>query len=117
MPQLYQFRDLIRRYSVPFEVEVTTEGAYNELGEYVEGVTTLEPYRAALIPLSSQVIYQSGGRLDERDRQLIKTGAPLALGSHIRYKGRRYKVETWTEFEDYADFNTYLLKHLSEVGV
>ncbi len=116
MPQLYQFRDLIRRYSVPFEVEVAQDGVIDDLGEYIEGIVTLEPQRAALIPLSSQAIYQSGGRLDERDRQLIKTGAPLALGSHIRYKGRRYKVETWTEFEDYADFNTYLLKHVSEVS-
>lgn len=116
MPQLYQFADLIREYSVPFEVEDVQEGAYNDLGEFVEGVTVLVPMRGALIPLASSVIYQSGGRLDESDRQLIKMGAPLTLGSHVRYKGQRYTVESWTNFGDYGDFNTYLLKHVTEVS-
>lgn len=114
MPQLFIFKDLIREYSVTFEVETeATEGTYDDLGEYVEGVPATYTSKGALVPLASRVVYESGGRLDEMDRQLIKTGEPIPLGTHVLYKGRRYRVESWTNHGDYGDFETYLLKHVS----
>ncbi len=113
MPQLFAFRDLIEQYSVAFDIESVVPGSYDNLGEYVAGETTLTPSRGALIPIASRVVYESGGRIDEKDRQLIKVGAPLTLGSTVLYKGERYRVESWTNHGDYGDFETYLLKYVS----
>lgn len=113
MPQLFGFSDLIRRYSVAYDIETVTLGGYDALGEWVNGVTTLSPDRGALIPMASRAVYQSGGRITEMDRQLIKAHGSVPLGAVVLYKGERYKVESWTNHGDYGDFNVYLLKHVS----
>ena len=113
MPQLFAFKDLIDRYSVAFDIEHVLEGSYDDLGEWVDGVTVTTPARGALIPIPSRAVYESGGRINEKDRQLIKAGTPVALGSHVVYKGERYQVESWTNHGDYGDFEVYLLKHVS----
>lgn len=113
MPQHYGFKRLIDRYSVPFTLISSSDGRYDEIGEWVDGVTTETALQGALVPLPARAIYQSGGRLTQRDRQLYKTGDPIPEGSTVVYKGHRYKVESWTNHGDYADFDAYLLKSMS----
>lgn len=113
MPQLFAFQDLIERYSVAFDVETVGPGAYDDLGEWVDGVLVTVPARGALIPIASRAVYESGGRINEKDRQLIKVGEAVPLGATVVYKTERYKVESWTNHGDYGDFEVYLLKHVS----
>lgn len=113
MPQIYGFERLIKRYSVPFKLISEVDGYYDELGVWRQGTTLTSDMTGALVPLPARAVYQSGGRLTQRDRQLYKTGDEIPDGSIVEYKGHRYKVESWTNFGDYADFNAYLLKSMS----
>lgn len=114
MPTIYSFKRLINRYSVPFLLEIGTPGYRNDLGEWQEGVPITSEETGAIIPLTQRQIYQSGGSLKEADRTLIISSAvPIPLKSKVHYKGDTYHVEARIPFEDYADFNSYSLKHIS----
>lgn len=114
MPAVYSFKRLINKYSVPFTLEVTGSGYRDDLGEWQSGVSVSTEETGAIIPLTQRQIYQSGGALTEKDRTLfISRSVPIPLKSKIHYKGDTYHVEARIPFEDYADFNSYSLKHVS----
>ncbi|MFB8733891.1 hypothetical protein ACEQPO_08035 [Bacillus sp. SL00103] len=88
-------------------------GDYDDLGRWQDG-ESITTKRGALVVLPSQLIYQSGGRLTTFDRQLyINKSVEIPLKSKVIYKGSRYHVESMNPFEDYADFNSYILKAVS----
>lgn len=117
MPKLYDFKRLITKYSVPFTLISTSEGAYVD-GKYVEGTRTETALTGAIVPYSDSKIYQSGGFLTQKDRELyMKTPitAPLKAAK-VSYKGDIYNIESNRDYGDYADAYIYSLKwveHLS----
>ncbi len=114
MPEIYRFKRLIDKYSVSFQLEIESAGAFNHIGEWVEGAPVTTSHTGALLPLTQRQIYQSGGRLTDADRTLIiSKSVVIPPKAKIDYKGKTYHVEAMIPFEDYGDFNSYTLKHVS----
>lgn len=114
---LYNFDRLIDKYSVDFTLVTASEGSYID-GHYVAGNTTAELVRGAIVPISDNKIYQSGGTLTTKDRQLyMRTPieAPLKT-TKVRYKNDEYNIEQSTDFGDYANAYIYLLKWVSSLS-
>ncbi|MBY8913309.1 hypothetical protein KY305_11215 [Bacillus sp. YC2] len=110
MGRQFYFQDLITEYAVLFTLTTPAdEGHYDDLGRWVSGESAISVESGALIPLPTQLIYQSGGRLTSYDRQLyINKNIPLK--SRIEYDGVTYDVESKIPYSDYADFDSYILK-------
>ena len=117
MSKLYNFKRLIEKYSVDFTLVSISEGSYVG-GKYVEGIKTETQCRGAIVPISDSKIYQSGGALTIKDRQLfMKSPIEQSLtNSKIRYKGNVYKIEHETNHEDYADAYIYTLKWVEKLS-
>ncbi|WP_426005355.1 hypothetical protein [Bacillus sp. DWP3-1] len=110
----FNFMKLIDKYSVTFDLIVQSEGDYDDIGRWQDGEPITTTQKGALVVLPSQLIYQSGGRLTTFDRQLyISKSVEIPLKSKVIYKGSSYHVESTNPFEDYADFNSYILKAVS----
>ena len=110
----FNFKRLIDKYSVMFELVIQDEGGYDELGRWQDGEAVTTTQKGALVVVPSQLIYQSGGRLTTFDRQLyISKSVEIPLKAKVIYKGNTYHVESMNPFEDYADFNSYILKAVS----
>lgn len=117
MPKLYNFNRLIDKYSVDFTFISTSEGSYIG-GKYVEGEKAETTYRGAIVPISDSKIYQSGGVLTTKDRQLyMKVPVEKALtNAKIKFKGNVYKIEQETNFDDYSNAYIYLLKWVEKLS-
>lgn len=111
MKKLYDFRRLIEKYSVDFLLVTEEKGGYVG-GKYVAGKETVTERRGAIVPISDKKIYQSGGTLTDKDRQLfMKTPIEESLKySNVKYNGCKYSIEQETNFDDYADAYIYMLK-------
>ncbi|WP_144472007.1 hypothetical protein [Bacillus pumilus] len=110
----FNFMKLIEKYSVTFDLIVQSAGDYDDLGQWKDGESITTTQKGALVVLPSQLIYQSGGRLTTFDRQLyISKSVEIPLKSKVIYKESSYHVESMNPFEDYADFNSYILKAVS----
>lgn len=113
--KFFNFKPLIEQYTVNFLLEYPQDTdkpkVYDDLGKLIPAPPS-EPIAAkgALIPLPQRLIYESGGRLTEADRQLYSLDHNIPLKSRITYKGLKYYVESKTPYEDFADFSTYTLK-------
>lgn len=113
--KFFNFKPLIEQYTVNFLLEYPQDTGkpkeYDDLGKPIAAPPS-EPIAAkgALIPLPQRLIYESGGRLAEADRQLYSLDHNIPLKSRITYNGLKYYVESKTPYEDFADFSTYTLK-------
>lgn len=112
--KLYNFIRLITKYAVNFELITSGTGKYVG-GQWVEGEKTITNLSGAIIPMPENKIYQSGGSLTNKDRQLyvIKPIDAALKNCKIRYKGNEYSIEQSTDYSDYADVNVYTLKWVS----
>lgn len=114
MPELYRFKRLIDKYSVLFQLEIDSAGAFDHVGEWEVGVPITTTHAGVLVPLTQRQIYQSGGRLTDADRTLIiSKSVVIPSKAKIQYKSQTFHVEATIPFEDYGDFNSYTLKHVS----
>ena len=117
------FEDLIKKYSVSCTLVVFARGSYTA-GNYVPGERTETAIEAAVISMSQQKIYQSGGHLTSADRELyiLKSDDSIDLDDgrtyYLEHNGRKYKVEAGGLYgEDYADFNQYTLRRVDGFDV
>ncbi len=114
MAKLYNFNRLIAKYSAqcaPITLVTASEGGYVG-GKYVRGGEVETAIVGAVVPFSDGKIYQSGGALTTKDRQLYMQSPitnPLT-GAKVKYKGNLYNIEQDTNYEDYADAYVYSLK-------
>ena len=109
--KLYNFKRLVRKYSVTFELITHEAGTYKD-GRYVETESVTASKTGAIVPLSQRKIYQSGGTLSTTDRQLYmleRITEPLNNAT-VKYKGKTYKIEEDTDYTDYSDVSVYVLK-------
>lgn len=110
MGKLYNFTRLIRRYSVEYELISYEEGKYVN-GKYVEGEKTITTGKGAIVPYGDSKIYQSGGTLTKKDRQLFSSvEIPEWEKKKLRYGSDLYAIENVTAYKDYADAYIYSLK-------
>lgn len=115
MGLLYDFTDLIHKYSV--EGKLIQESGK---GEYIGGnwipAPASEPkmIKGALLPMTKQKIYQSGGTYTENDRELITLEAiTLEPPAFFIFQGSNYHVESENDYSLYAGFHDYNLKKVS----
>lgn len=115
---MIDFSDLIDEYSVPITIYKPQSGSSQgwdpNTGDPVS--STYDPpidTSGAVIPLTSNQIYQSGGRLTDFDRRLIIDDPDIPPKSLVIYGGQKYSVEQVIPYSIYADFNQYQLKWVS----
>lgn len=115
---MFDFSDLIDEYSVPITIYKPQDGSSQGWNPNT-GDPLPTPQAApistkgAVVPLSANQIYQSGGRLTQLDRQLIIDYGNIPPKSIVVYNGQKYSVEQVIPYTDYADFNQYELKWVS----
>ena len=110
---IYKFNRLIKKYTVDCQLVSVSEGKW-VAGSWVDGETTIEPIRGAIVPMTEKRLNNSGGDYKQGDCEFITT-APIELHSdtHILYKDKKYKLEENTDYSDYADFYTYVARRVS----
>ena len=108
---IFEFADLINDFSISFKLSVPSEKGYYDAGEWVQPKSITTDEEGALIPLSSKLIYDSGGKYTRKDRQLIIL-KKIPLKAKVLYNEATYHVEEELPYEDFADFNVYVLRHV-----
>lgn len=113
----YNFTDLIRRHSVPFEVVSYTKGSYIG-GHYQKGTEGVVQRFGAILPMTDNKIYQSGGTYSTKDRMLYISNPIEGKFDtlKVRYDGSLYSIEAAQEFTDYSDAYIYTLKWVEPVS-
>lgn len=116
MGKQFNFDRLIKKYSTDCRLLQEADPKNGEwiAGNWVPGVAPLpEAVGGAVVPMSDRKIYQSGGTYTEQDREFItKVFIPADRTCHILHLGSRYKVESSTDYSDYAGFYNYNLKRV-----
>lgn len=113
--KLYNFKRLIRKYSVKFTLIQSSQGKFVS-GRWEQGERVETLMYGAIVPLSERKIYSSGGTYTEQDRELYLTkplNAPLS-DFQVVHNTNTYAVEQGRNFEDYADVAVYTLKWVSK---
>lgn len=113
--KLYNFKRLIKKYSVTFTLRKESEGEYVS-GKWVVGEPDEKTMQGAIVPMSDRKIYGSGGTYTEQDRELyVSTPLQGDLSAFkVIYNQNIYAVEYGRNFEDYADAAVYTLKWVSK---
>lgn len=112
----FNLDSLIDKYSVDFTVISTSEGSYNDLGDWVSGNTIETTKRGAIIGISDTKMYRSEGMLTSKDRELYMKES---LGcdfdnAHVVYNGIKYKVESMpNDNHEFTGVYAYTLKYVS----
>lgn len=111
---MYDFNRLIEKYSTSFLFKGASGGRY-EGGIFVPSDVEPTQMTGAIVPIKAQKIYQSGGTLTSKDKQLFSSAqlAGSLDGAKIIYKGNSFSIEQDTEYSDYSDIYVYLLKWVS----
>lgn len=111
----FEVADMIREYSLPFELVTRSEGSFDQenAGRWTPGEDVKTMEQGALIPLPTKIIYDSGGALTTKDRHLFIT-KPVPIGSECHFKNDIYVVQGETDWGDYADAYKYILKNSSQ---
>lgn len=94
-----------------------SEGSYDG-GKYVSGVTTETTITGAIVPVSDSKIYQSGGVITAKDRELYTT-EPISdslTGAKVVYNNNEYSIETERNFNDYDNAYIYTLKWVKQLS-
>lgn len=105
---MYDFRNLVNRYSRPVTIEEETGGEYDyDNGGKWKPETRIRETTAAVFNLSSKDIkgivmqYGEGGGYTKADIKLY-IHEPLTIGAKITHKGKKYTVSTEVDHEDHA---------------
>lgn len=125
--KIYSFTRLIKKYTIPFSLQLFDDNVngveYDDLGKKVIPTPTV-PFDAegALIPPTHRQIYESGGRLTSSDRLLyihtnqISGLEELPPKTRLFNKGKTYFVESRSDYEDFGDFQSYVLRSVNSFG-
>jgi hypothetical protein len=114
MGKLYDFTQLIKKYSTEFTVLSQKESRYDG-GIRVDGETVTTVLSGAVVPLGERKLYQSGGAYTSQDRSLymFKRIPQALMDGKVLYKGDTYSIEEETEYSDFADVFIYTLRRVN----
>lgn len=114
----FNFTGLIKKYETTFTVISTSNGGYNDLGEWQPGTEEQTEMRGAIISLKEDKVYRSEGLLTSQDRELFML-EPLPgglLGATVIYNGNKYKIQGTTDNSEFTGVSSYVLKFVSAFG-
>lgn len=111
---MFDFTDLIEKYSVPYTLIIPGENGGFVDGYYQEATATRREMEGAIVPYKESRIYQSGGSLTSEDRELYSSEKlEFDKNLYVEHSGKTYKVDTEADYGDYADVYVYGLKRVS----
>ena len=114
--RFYDFKRLIEKYSKDFVAKIpSTEGHYNEKGDYVKGAQKAVNLRGAIIAHRESKVYKSGGAIREQDKALYML-SPLDKsleGAEVIDEGKRYSIGSLLENSEFTGVWAYNLKYVS----
>lgn len=108
----FDFYDFINKYSTVFKAIMTSEGGYNNVGEY-SCTKEEKEFTGAIIGISDGKIYRSAGTLKDKDKYLFMFEELPLNDTEIIYKNSRYKVEKQVENAEFTGIYQYTLKYVS----
>ena len=111
----FDFTYLIEKYSSEFVAEISTEGKYDDMGDFVEGVKTTETLHGAIISHRESKIFKSGGAITEQDKALYML-QPLKnslQGAKIAHEGKWYTIGGLLENSKFTNVWAYNLTFVS----
>jgi hypothetical protein len=112
----FNFERLINKYLCDFTAIVTTNGHYDDCGEWVEDKKTEKALQGAIISFKESKVYRSEGTITANDKRLF-TLEPLdneLMGSQIIYNDKLYNIgDCSTENAKFTGFYAYTLKYVS----
>ena len=110
--QYFDFTDLIEKYITEFTAILSSEGKYDEMGNY-KHTKTEKTLTGAIIGISDGKIYRSDGTLTDKDKYLFMF-EPIPLNdTEVLYKNNRYRVEEQVENAEFTGVYQYTLKYVS----
>lgn len=112
MSKLYNFKRLISKYSVEFQLHVSQGGFV--AGKWTEGELSVVTMQGAIVPISERKVYASGGTYTTDDRQLyVSEPLPSPLTAlKVVHNTDTYTVEDSRDFSLYAHGAVYTLKRV-----
>lgn len=103
----FAFADFVDEFKVPFVYIETSEGYWNDAGDWVEGGETRTEMHGIVLPLSEDDLqYAEAGTYQAKDKKVYTT-QPLQLNAEIEYKGDRYTIQNFKDYSEYADVYIY----------
>lgn len=111
----FNFERLIEKYSCEFTAVVSSEGKYDDSGEWVNGEVREIPMTGAIIGFKESKVFRSEGTLTAKDKHLfiLKPFDAKWKSVAVIYKGEKYNVEAETDNADFTGFYSYVLKYVS----
>ena len=112
MPNYFNFKRLINKYSVEFKVIIPSQEWDEENFEYKKGRTTEKIMTGAIINFTESKRYKYEGVITEKDMRLF-TNNPLSnelVSSYVIYQGNKYKIEQSTENSNFTGVYSYILR-------
>lgn len=113
--QYFDFSGLIRKYERQFEVVTRESGGYDERGEWKEGAEKRAMMRGAIIAFRESKVLRSDGGITAKDRKLhmLQKLPDALIGAEVRFKGKRYTIESELENAEFTGVYSYVLKWVS----
>ena len=104
-------RKIVTPHLKPCILVTTDESSrdYDNSGELVKPEATSSKINVVVLPISSKLVYELGGRYTTSDIRLISLD-PITLKSKVIDKGKRYSVEEEVDYTDFSDFHVYLCR-------
>lgn len=110
MSKQFEFADFVEEFKVPFEAYVTTEGHWEDNGDWVPGGESKVPMVGIILPLTQDDLrYEENGTFSVKDKKIYTT-EELAIGQKLEYKDDVYTIQNFKDYSDYADVYIYFAR-------
>lgn len=113
--QYFDFSYLVNKYSREFEVETTSDGYFDDSGDWQPGKPVKTVLFGAIISHRESKIFRSEGTITGQDRALYML-SPLSdglRGAQILFEGKRYRIGDELNNADFTGVWSYVLKYVS----
>lgn len=113
--QYFDFSGLIQDYSNKFTVVTSTEGGYDDAGDWQDGQETRTEFTGAIIAHKESKVFRSEGKITSKDKRLfMRQALPDALvGAYVVYNGQKYMIESELENAEFTGVYSYFLRFVS----
>ena len=115
MPQFFNFKRLVERYSTDFVAEIPPVSGYDDYGDYVESEAKEVNLRGAIISHRESKIFRSEGTLTSQDKALYML-EPLEQSLHgakVIHDDKIYSIGDLLENSEFTGVWHYTLKFVS----
>ncbi len=115
MPQHFNFKRLVERYSTDFVAEIPSDGYYDDYGDFIKGESKEVNLRGAIISHRESKIFRSEGTLTGQDKALYML-EPLESslqGAKVVHDDKIYSIGDMLENGEFTGVWNYTLKFVS----